>query len=407
MMTWHSIRSDFRTRMGTLVKDARNRSKFWYWCYTGADGRRLKKSTKETDRRKAKIAGQAIEEAEEALKSGTASEDQLRRIFNDMRERLTGRPVYDPTVRQWIDRWLESEKPAVSENTFCRYSQISGDFLKSLGHLANVRLEILSSDEVLRYRDFLVEEKKVAPQTVNLALKILKRAFKVAIDEGVIGRNPVATVRTIRDREKGEKGTFTPAQVAELVAHAKGDWKGLILAGYYTGGRLSDLVRLKWSNVDIEEKTITFWQKKTEGKSSRPKVKIPIHPQLEEHLLAGPMSDSPNAPVFPELYDQPGSGKSGLSMAFKRIMDGAGIKSEIIRERQGKDGRSVSALTFHSLRHSFTSALANAGVTPEIRQKLTGHADLKSHQIYTHHELQTVRNAIETLGRLPIEERPR
>ena len=387
--------------MGTLVKDARDRSKFWYWCYTAADGRRLKKSTKETDRRKAKLAGQAIEDGEALLKSGTASEDQLRRIFNEMRTRLTGKPVYDPSVKQWFERWRESEKPAVSASTLARYKQISDDFLDSIGPAANLRLEMLTTDEVLKFRESLVG-KGMAPMTINLSLKILKRAFKVALDEGILGRNPVATVRTIRDRDKLEKGTFTPEQVAKLVAHAKGDWKGLILAGYYTGGRLADLARLKWSNVDLgEEKTITFFQRKTEGRSSRPRVKIPIHPQLEEHLLAGPMSDKPNAPVFPELYDKPGSGKSGLSMAFRRIMEGAGIKSGIIRERQGTAGRSVSALSFHSLRHSFTSGLANAGVTPEIRQKLTGHADLKSHAIYTHHELETIRSAIETLGRLP------
>src|ERR1700730_6353721 len=40
--------------MGTLVKDARGRSQFWYYAYRDANGRRLKKSTKETDRRKAK-----------------------------------------------------------------------------------------------------------------------------------------------------------------------------------------------------------------------------------------------------------------------------------------------------------------------------------------------------------------
>ena len=57
------------------------------------------------------------------------------------------------------------------------------------------------------------------------------------------------------------------------------------------------------------------------------------------------------------------------------------------RQKIGEKGRNVSALSFHSLRHSFTSAMANANVPAEIRQKLTGHADSKSHATYTHHEL--------------------
>ncbi len=44
--------------------------------------------------------------------------------------------------------------------------------------------------------------------------------------------------------------------------------------------------------------------------------------------------------------------------------------------RQGK-GRASNSKTFHGLRHSFISGLANAGVSPEIRQKLAGHAALK------------------------------
>ena len=88
-------------------------------------------------------------------------------------------------------------------------------------------------------------------------------------------------------------------------------------------------------------------------------------------------------------------------MAFKRIMAKAGIKNEISRKRSGKEGRSVLLLSFHSLRHSFNSAMANAGVAPEIRQLLTGHASAEMNKVYTHHELETVRRAVESLSRLP------
>jgi integrase len=194
--------------------------------------------------------------------------------------------------------------------------------------------------------------------------------------------------------------------VALLVERAEDDWKGMILAGYYTGARLSDLARLKWSNIDLQEKTITFWQKKTEAKSAKAKVKIPIHPELEEYLISGPLNDNPDAPVFPQLHQKPGSGKSGLSMAFKRIMQRAGIDGGIIRERRGEAGRSVSALSFHSLRHSFNSALANAGVSQELRQKLTGHASGAMNTLYTHHELETIRDAVASISRLPKGEKP-
>ena len=48
----------------------------------------------------------------------------------------------------------------------------------------------------------------------------------------------------------------------------------------------------------------------------------------------------------------------------------------------------------------FISQLANAGVASEIRQKLAGHASSAVHGIYTHHEIETLRAAVEKLPRL-------
>jgi site-specific recombinase XerD len=87
-------------------------------------------------------------------------------------------------------------------------------------------------------------------------------------------------------------------------------------------------------------------------------------------------------------------------MAFKRVMARAGIKDEVSRARAGKEGRSVLLLSFHSLRHSFNSAMANAGVSPEVRKLLTGHASTEMNKVYTHVELETVRRAVESISRL-------
>jgi hypothetical protein len=116
--------------MGTLVKDARGRSKFWYYCYRGANGRRLKKSTKETDRRNARIIGESVEESEDLAKRGNATEEQIRKVISETLARVTGRRVYDPTVREWLDKWLANEKSAVSDATLTRYRQSRGGFLE-------------------------------------------------------------------------------------------------------------------------------------------------------------------------------------------------------------------------------------------------------------------------------------
>jgi integrase len=201
---------------------------------------------------------------------------------------------------------------------------------------------------------------------VNQTIKILKRPFKIALEQGLIDRNPVAAVRPIRT-SSAKKDVFSPEQVRELLEEAEGDWKGLILSGYFTGGRLVDLARLTWSDIDLSEKTITVVQRKT-GSS----VRIPIHQDLYEYLLELPSSDRPKRPVFPKLFDKPGAGKSGLSMYFKRLTERAGIDDGVARKKDGKLGRNVSRLSFHSLRHSFNSAMANADVPVNDSSVLNG-----------------------------------
>jgi integrase len=81
-------------------------------------------------------------------------------------------------------------------------------------------------------------------------------------------------------------------------------------------------------------------------------------------------------------------------------MERAGIDDGVARKKDGKLGRNVSRLSFHSLRHSFNSAMANADVPLEIR-KLTGHASKDMNKHYTHLELATVRRAVESISRFP------
>ena len=184
---------------------------------------------------------------------------------------------------------------------------------------------------------------------------------------------------------------FTSEQLAALVnASLSEDWKGAILCGYYTGLRLRDVADLQWNAINLKEQKTTVTTRKTSKD-----VTVPILTQFASWLQRQTRGIG-KAPVFPTLLGKSGSGKSGLSMAFKRIMERTGIKGRLLREANGA-GRSQSSLSFHSLRHTFNAALANAGVAVKIRQKLTGHASAEMNAIYTHHEIAPLRAAISVI----------
>jgi integrase len=149
---------------------------------------------------------------------------------------------------------------------------------------------------------------------------------------------------------------------------------------------------MRWSAIDWNNKIIRFAARKT-GKA----VTLPLHPQLERELLKN--AGIGNAPIFPALAGRGTGGKHGLSGRFNAILEKAGVE----RKRTRSSGeRTLSSLSFHSLRHSFNSALANLGVSQEIRQKLTGHTSAEMNAIYTHHELAPLRAAVEMLPALAI-----
>jgi integrase len=380
--------------MGYLVRDARNRSPFWYAVYRCADGVERRKSTKCSNKTAAREILRGLEAAELLVSTGNAVDDQFRALIRDTVARATGRKLTDPTIRSHLATWLKGEEGTVSASSLERYRQVSRDFVAFLGARADARLEALGKDTFLEYRTRLKRDGH-STSNINQTFKVLARPFKVAADERLMQHNPLGAIKRLKG-ERAEKGFFTSEQITRLLTAAPDEqWRALIALGYFTGGRLIDLARLTWSAWDREQNAISFTQRKTGGA-----VTIPVHPELACSLERLPPGVG-KAPMLPRLSSQSGRGRSGLSMQFRRIMLAAGIEPGIARERSGKAGHSVSKLSFHSLRHSFTSALAAAGVSPEVRQELTGHADLASHRKYTHLELSTFRQAIAALPSLP------
>jgi integrase len=386
--------------MASITKDTHQppKSPYWIACFTGPDGRRLKKSTKTTDKKLAQKLADEWEQLAKAGRAGRLTESHCRKVIAEMYERTVGEPLHFKTVREYLTEWVESKKNETELRAWLKYDQIVTEFLAHVGPKADRLLREITPVDIRSFRDTL-KRKGLAAPTVNHAIKILRMPFKAAHDAGYIDINPNTknTVRPVKDEATNvEKDVFTREQLGDLLKAAPSeDWKGAILCGYYTGLRLRDIADLQWSAVNLDRRTITVTTRKT-----RKRVTVPIHPQFAMWLEKQTRGIG-KAPVFPTLAGKAGGGKSGLSMAFRRIMEHADIKGRLLREANG-EGRSQSSLSFHSLRHGFVSAMANAGVAQELRQKLTGHASAEMNAIYTHHELEPLRAAVAAIPSLKL-----
>jgi integrase len=369
----------------------RPKSPYWHASYLGPDGRWILRSTKQGNRQAALAVAMEYERAAKLARRGDLTEAQAREVLKDIMKRADmGETLQGVTIKSHFQGWLESKRARKSKSTGERYGVAVDDFLETLGKRATKPLTSLTAADVERFLNHRIA-KKLAPATLILDVKIIGGALNVARRQGLIPTNPAEAVE-LPEAVGMERGTFTPAEVKLLVDTAEGEWKLLILLAYFTGARLSDCCRMQWDGVDLTAETLTYTQAKTGAK-----VTVPLHPDLVARLnkLAG--TDKPDVFIMPLLAARRTSGRRGLSETFKKIMRKAGVDSQTVK---GKGNQMFSKRSFHALRHSFTSALANQNVASELRMKLTGHSTEGEHKKYTHHEMDNLRAAVKKIPSL-------
>lgn len=137
--------------------------------------------------------------------------------------------------------------------------------------------------------------------------------------------------------------------------------KPLIIVAIETAARRGELVKVKWTDIDLKARTARF--RKTITKNGRQRV-----PGLST-LAAATLASLPRSikgRVFPLHHDT-------VTALFTRVCEAAGIED----------------LRFHDLRHEATSRLFEKGLTTEEVKAQTGHKSYKSLERYTH--LQPIR----------------
>jgi integrase len=372
------------TYMASIHK--REKSKYWIASYTDRNGRQLKKSTKTTDKNQATEIAIEFERLERRALAGTLTSNQIKKVFNDVTQKVTGDTLIAPATGDYLNEWLQGVRVRTKPATFERYNLSVKLFLASLGDKAKKPISTVTSRDVEMFLNSRLNE-KVAPKTAIVDVKIINSAFRKADKYGDIDKNPVAAVRLPKE-VSSEREVFTLDEVQKLYRAAPThEWQTLIMLGYCSGARLTDCVMMKWENIHPEKNCLEYEQKKT-GKI----VTVPLHLNLVEHLNFISAFGTRGF-LCPKLAGKVSGGNHGLSEGFKRIVVKAGIDPRTVK---GKGIRNFSKRSFHSLRHSSNSVLANAGVPEEVRRMMTGHSSPMMNQKYTHLDSVTLKKAMDS-----------
>jgi integrase len=218
----------------------------------------------------------------------------------------------------------------------------------------------------------------VSPASVNADLRQLKAALKKAKKWGYIKEVPdfamEKVVKKLPTYVTGEHfgaiyAACDKARMPTRQPYPAADWwRALVVTGYMTGWRISDMLGLRREDLDLEAGTAITRGEDNKGKRDE---KIKLHPVVVEHLkrLAG---FDPH--VFPWDHNH-----RTLYSEFARIQEAAGIKLPCHKEHEHT--RFCYVYGFHDLRRAFATMNADK-LTPDALQALMRHKSYQTTQVY-------------------------
>jgi len=258
-----------------------------------------------------------------------------------------------------------------SQNTVESYRRDVSRFEK---YLSNNHLGGAKTSDVRSFLVFLRNEGGLAPSSVARCLSSLKSFYNFLYVESLISENPIETIASPRPWRK-LPNVMSMQEVDALIAapdiNTLAGVRDLAMLElmYATGLRVSELVSLKMSAVNLEVGYL-----RSLGKGSKERV-VPIgdiaKTTIENYVI--------NArPLFQKKYTSEDLfltrlGNAMTRQGFWKILKKYSTKAKI-----------VGTVSPHALRHAFATHLLERGADLRSVQKMLGHADISSTQIYTH-----------------------
>jgi len=216
----------------------------------------------------------------------------------------------------------------------------------------------------------------VSPRTINYELITMSHAFNMAIREwGLVNENPVTKVRKDRVSNNIERWLTSEEEIRLLKESPK--WlQDIILFAIHTGLRQSEILDLKWSQVDMNRRTVTIHEQKNRCIDTLPLNETAMNVLRDRH--------NPDLPLDRYVFPNTLGTRKGNRLLLKAFY--------VALEKSG-----ISNFRFHDLRHTFATRLIRKGADLYTVQKLGRWKTVTMVQRYAHHHAESPRAAIEMI----------
>ena len=272
----------------------------------------------------------------------------------------------DANLRSFLD-YLYIEK-GLSQNTVKAYEVDLLAFMSWITDHTNLDIKNIKEDSINKYISYLFET-KLKSSSVNRKISSIKSFYLFLIKKNIVNTSPISEVISPK-QEKYLPSSMSEDEVDKLLNSPDSNIKiekrdkAMIEMLYATGMRISELVNLKITDVDMQRCVV-----KVLGKGSKERL-IPFGEEAYEALnnYLSDRDESSSKEVF----------LSNRKTKISRVAFWHRIKFYLVRENLKQ------TISPHTLRHAFATHLLNRGADLRSVQLLLGHSDLSTTQIYTH-----------------------
>jgi integrase len=326
----------------------------------------------------------------------TALREELRRGGRRQTRRLT--------LTVYVQRWLKSRKAANDrQSTMDNRVQVLEDHI--LPMLGDLFVDTISGQDV---RDWLTHSttkliptttRTYDPETVNGWLRILKVILRDAVGDLGLDRDPTIRVPNLSvDPDEEDGKALSAAELHSFLNTAKVlDVEGeitfanyvLLLTGFLTGMRWSELSALEWRDLDEKRRCVHIRRAQVRqtvaGTKNRKKRTVTVADIVQEALrkhrqrqLKDQVPGLDKGLIFPSrvgTYRYP----SSIRVALDKVSERAELDRHV---------------TPHWMRHTFNNLLRQAKVDHIVLRATTGHQTESMTEHYSHVELEEKREAV-------------
>ena len=275
-------------------------------------------------------------------------------------------------INDFLD-YLIVEK-GLSDNTKDSYKFDLLDFSKYLEKNEINNIKSLSEKDIINYLSYLKDDKKLKARSIERHITTLRMLYKYLIKNEILENDITLNIDNLKlGRHLPDVLTIDEVNdLLDIKINTIYDirTKAMLEIMYSSGLRVSELVNLELSDIDMFNDTILI-----NGKGSKERI-VPIGEYSKKYLkdyleirneLIKRKNGNPNK-LFLNNHGIPIT-RNGFNYLLNNILKEKGIEKNV---------------TPHTLRHSFATHMLDNGADLRSIQELLGHSDIVTTRIYTH-----------------------